>query len=329
MLARAVELLGRLPQTRLVACSSYLPTAPVGGPPGQGEFLNAAATVETGLSAAQLHRALLEIEAQLGRQREQHWAARTLDLDLLLYDDLVLRTNDLTVPHPAMAYRRFVLEPAVEIAANWTHPIIGWTIAELVAHLNNAEPYVAIAGPIGAGKTRLTRSIAQTYGGYAICDRLNATLLDMLDAYPSGRDAGAEIRLLDWRKQLLAAECCPQQHSLVISDFWFNQSLAYAATWLPLDEAQRVKRHCSGLEQLLVRPKLLVLLDVPAAISLDVIENRGQAIEQSWDYEHLALLRDNLLELAARPGVGPVTVVQGGDEERRLSQVLAAIESMH
>jgi thymidylate kinase len=150
----------------------------------------------------------------------------------------------------------------------------------------------------------------------------------MLEAYPPSRDAGAEIRLLNWRQQLLAAECCPQRHSLVISDFWVDQSLAYAAAWLPLDEAQRVERHCSDLEHLLVRPKLLVLVDVPEAISLDVIENRGQAIEQNWDYEHLALLRAKLLELAIRPGVGPMILVEGGDEERRLAQVLAAIESM-
>lgn len=327
-LASAAELIGRLPQSRLLSCSQWLPTAPVGGPPGQGEFLNAAVVLETGLSPQELHAALLAIELKLGRERQQHWAARTLDLDLLLYDDLVLRSDALTVPHPAMAYRRFVLAPAAEIAADWTHPIIGWTIGELLNHLDSAENYIAIAGPIGAGKTQLARAIVEAHGGHAICDRLNPTLLDVLDVYPSRYDAGAEIRLLDWRKELLDAECRPGEHALVVSDFWFEQSLAYAAAWLPLEETQRVERHCRALAPSVIRPKLLVLLDIPEAVSLDILEHRGQAIEQTWDCEHLASLRASLLALASRPGVGPVVLVDQGDQSQRLSEVLAAIESM-
>src|SRR5260221_497271 len=99
-----------------VAKSRWHATRPIGGPPGQREFLNGAALIETTLSPEQLHAALKQIEAAAGRNRGERWAPRTLDLDLLLYDDRVIDTPDLTVPHPRMAFRRFVLEPAAEVS---------------------------------------------------------------------------------------------------------------------------------------------------------------------------------------------------------------------
>ena len=89
----------------------------VGGPAGQRAFLNAAARLETSLPPAELLARLQRIEWHLGRTgAKTRWAARTLDLDLLLYDDLVLSTPYLTLPHPRMAFRRFVLEAAAEVA---------------------------------------------------------------------------------------------------------------------------------------------------------------------------------------------------------------------
>ena len=95
---------------------------PIGGPAGQEPFLNAAALLETSLPPAELLARLQRIELHLGRTRETRWAARTLDLDLLLYDNLVLNTPYLTLPHPRMAFRRFVLEPAAEVAPEMAHP---------------------------------------------------------------------------------------------------------------------------------------------------------------------------------------------------------------
>ena len=94
-----------------------------------------------------------KVEADLGRQRNEHWGPRTIDLDLLLYDDLTLADPDLVVPHPRMAWRRFVLEPAAEVAPEMLHPGTGWTIARLLDHLNQTPWYLAIAGPIGVGKS--------------------------------------------------------------------------------------------------------------------------------------------------------------------------------
>ena len=105
-------------------------TRPVGSEAGD-EFLNAAASMQTDQSPEELLTTLHEIETTFGRTRTRHWAPRTLDLDLILYDDFVSNTRQLVVPHPAMWYRRFVLDPAIEVAAEMVHPILGESIAQL------------------------------------------------------------------------------------------------------------------------------------------------------------------------------------------------------
>src|SRR5262249_50809739 len=118
--------------------------------------------------ATELHQRLAEIELELGRRREQHWGPRMIDLDLLLYDDLVLDTPTLTVPHPRMAFRRFVLEPAADVAPDMSHPTIGWSIRELLDHLNLAKPYVALMGVPGSGKTLLAERLSQVACAYLL-----------------------------------------------------------------------------------------------------------------------------------------------------------------
>jgi 2-amino-4-hydroxy-6-hydroxymethyldihydropteridine diphosphokinase len=155
LIRQALEDLVTLPGTRLIARSRLHETAPIGGPAGQGAFLNAAALVATALEPIELLAALRLIESQLGRVREERWAARSLDLDILLYDDAVVETAELAVPHPRMAFRRFVLEPAAEVAAWMLHPESGWTVGALLDHLNVGAPLVAIAGDDAAAVEQL------------------------------------------------------------------------------------------------------------------------------------------------------------------------------
>lgn len=135
--------------------STYHETAPVGGPSGQGAFLNAAVAVETSLHPQALHAALRAIEAEAGRVRKVRWDARTLDLDLVLFGDTVLETPALMVPHPRMAVRRFVLAPAAEVAPEAVDPITGRTLSQLLAHLDRRPSYVAIEAPPGPNRTAL------------------------------------------------------------------------------------------------------------------------------------------------------------------------------
>jgi 2-amino-4-hydroxy-6-hydroxymethyldihydropteridine diphosphokinase len=112
---RAVEELARLPATRLHGRSSLYRSRPVGGP-DQPDYVNAVAHLSTRLAPRELLRHCLAIEARHGRQREGKNAPRTLDLDLLLYDGLVMHEPGLTLPHPRMHQRGFVLQPLAEIA---------------------------------------------------------------------------------------------------------------------------------------------------------------------------------------------------------------------
>ncbi|GJM19374.1 MAG: 2-amino-4-hydroxy-6-hydroxymethyldihydropteridine diphosphokinase [Phycisphaeraceae bacterium] len=125
-----------LDDTRVLAVSAYLETAAV-GPGAQGAYFNAAMVVQTGLSPRALLDALLAIELANGRDRssEQRWGARTLDLDLLLYADRVIDEPGLSVPHPRLHERAFVLEPLAQIAPGWEVPGAGRVVAELLAQL--------------------------------------------------------------------------------------------------------------------------------------------------------------------------------------------------
>ena len=119
---RAFRALRELPASRCVACSPLYRSAAVGGPSGQPDYLNAAAALDTTLAPDELLTALQAIETAQGRTRTVRWGPRTLDLDLLLYDQLVLDEPRLTLPHPRLHERVFVLYPLYDIAPDLEIP---------------------------------------------------------------------------------------------------------------------------------------------------------------------------------------------------------------
>jgi 2-amino-4-hydroxy-6-hydroxymethyldihydropteridine diphosphokinase len=128
-----------------VHVSSFQETAPVGGPSGQNPYFNAVIRFSTRMDPETLLTRLKELERKAGRAAGPTWGERPLDLDILTYDRLRLKSGNLIVPHPRMTVRRFVLEPLEDVAPwGWVHPQLGWSVEAMLAHLDNAPPVVAL-----------------------------------------------------------------------------------------------------------------------------------------------------------------------------------------
>ena len=130
----------------LLQVSSLYRTPAVGGPTDQPDYLNAVIEVATELAAEDLLDICLQIETSAGRTREVRWAARTLDIDLLFIDNLTLNTAKLTLPHPLLHQRHFVLLPLVEIAADLQHPQLDCSVSRLLERLPPAAGIVRLTG---------------------------------------------------------------------------------------------------------------------------------------------------------------------------------------
>ena len=135
---KALREVAELEGTEMLAQSSLYLSKPV-GPQDQDDFINAVVKLETELSPLALLDALQAIENEHGRRRIRHWGPRTLDLDLLAYDDDCIESERLSVPHPQLQYRSFVLLPWLEIEADWVLPKLG-SIRALLENLNGQMP---------------------------------------------------------------------------------------------------------------------------------------------------------------------------------------------
>ncbi|TVQ52247.1 MAG: 2-amino-4-hydroxy-6-hydroxymethyldihydropteridine diphosphokinase [Spirulina sp. DLM2.Bin59] len=134
ILRGALLALDRVEGLKVVASSPWYRTAPVGPP--QPDYLNGCALLKTTLDPEDLLNHLLGIEQQFGRVRRERWGPRSLDLDLLFYGDRTLDLPHLTLPHPRMGDRPFVLVPLADIAPHWQHPHQGETVIQRLAQLD-------------------------------------------------------------------------------------------------------------------------------------------------------------------------------------------------
>jgi len=139
-LRTALGKIAKTPGIELISQSTFLENPAVGGPDDSPPFLNAAAEIRTTLGAHALLHQLMEIERSMGRSRREKWAPRNIDLDLLLFGDHIISSDELIVPHPLMHQRRFVLQPLAEIAPEVVHPTLQMTIAGLLAAVSGPGP---------------------------------------------------------------------------------------------------------------------------------------------------------------------------------------------
>ena len=297
-----------MPGVKFLAVSRYRETRPVGGPAGQDSFLNGACLIETELPPRDVLGMLAAVENTLHRERQERWGPRTIDLDLLLYDDLVMETAELTVPHPRMATRRFVLEPSAEIAGGFAYPPSACTIGDLLDNISVPSPLVAVVGVPGSGTAQVAAGVA---------DALMARLVECPAPLPQ------VARLADWRQTIaawaepLARDDWHDEPHGTVADYWFD-TLAIASDALALDDRAAFDRDLARAAAGIVSPQVAIALVADAA-KLDV----GTARLQERILRRLRCPSDR------SPGSPKaVIVVDARDLARATADATAAVEAM-
>ena len=329
LLDEALARLQRHPNIKVQRQSRYHETLPAGGAGAQPAYLNAAAVLQTSLPPQTLLAEFQKVEADLGRRRVERWGPRTVDLDLLLYNDLTLTASDLIIPHPRMAWRRFVLEPAAEVAPEMLHSGTGWTLARLLEHLNQAPWYLAIAGPIGVGKSCLAAEIAEECGAQLITEEFDLSRLEAFYRDPSGHAWQIELEFLEQRARQLAIGRpeWARQDRPTVGDFWFEQSPAFASVWLSGEQWPAYQARWAELRPLVVRPRLTVLLGAPLEAMLARIRARGRGGEELLTIEQLRRI-EQALDHQAATAEGPVLRLDALDKKAAVVELVAAVEAM-
>lgn len=332
-LDRAVELLRFMPGISLVAVSRYRETRPIGGPAGQGPFLNGACLVDTVLPPQDVLGILTAVENTLERARVVRWGERSIDLDLLVYDDVILDSGPLTIPHPRMATRRFVLEPCVEIAPEVPHPVLGCTLRDLLATITAPGPLVAVVGVPGAGVREILATMSDTL--------LAPVTLAPLPP-PRGSDPRAWHGTADAWAATLATLPDDGCHPL-LTDCWLDMLPLAAVDQLTPAEVARLERHVEQLAG--PRPQVALLLTATTAAleercafhrtaaASDVFGDVAPAATVCGSASHLERLQqrlvDRLLGPARRPDAPPAVVTVAADDlAQAADEAIAAVEAM-
>jgi len=346
-LDRAIELLRFMPGIDLRAVSRFRETVPVGGPPAQDAFMNGACLIETELPPRAVLDMLAAIENTLQRERRERWGPRTIDLDLLLYDDLELESPELTLPHPRMATRRFVLEPAAEIARDLVVPPTRCTVGDLLDAISSPHPFVSVVGVPGSGASEVASAVA---------DATLARLIHAPTPWPSADVCAAT--LARWRQTLdawsapLTGPTWDDEPHATVADYWCGGLMAAAAEALDPDDAARFHADVEAAAAASRVPTVAILLLVDAATLGERVAFRARHAHGHSDVFHdltpaavlcdrpdeviapLVALQDRLARSLRCPGgrrpdaPRAVLVIDGTDLARAADEAIAAVEAM-
>jgi 2-amino-4-hydroxy-6-hydroxymethyldihydropteridine diphosphokinase len=325
---KALELLaGRGVGVRVV--SALIETEAVGGPPNQPMFLNGAALVETDLSPRELLEVCAEVESALGRDRSAgRWAARTIDIDILVYGQRVIDAPDLTVPHPRIAKRGFVLEPLAEIAPGLSVPGTGKSVAELWAAYNaesfrpawkpRAIPcrHIAVEGPMGVGKTTLAARLAHELGYRLILESPETNpFLPMMYKDRRRWAFHAQVAfLLDRWRQLSSLAQGDLFAPGAVADYFFEKDRIFAGINLSVEELVLYLRLEEGMGERLPRPDAVIYLRASLPALLARVKRRGIGYELGEDLRgYLERISQAYGEHFRRPDGAPVLVIDTDD----------------
>jgi 2-amino-4-hydroxy-6-hydroxymethyldihydropteridine diphosphokinase len=292
-LDRAVALLRATPGIAHMRVSSYHETEPVGGPAGQGKYLNAAAELQTDLAPCAMLRLLLAVEQELGRVRQERCGPRTLDLDLLLYGQEVHAIHeadcDLIVPHPRLHERLFVLAPLAEIAPLAVHPILQSTVADLLRRVRQASDLTGLRAVVTGSSSGIGQAIA-----LALADAGAAVVVhghrSAERAQEVARTCGTKARVLlaDLRDEAACAGLVERAWGEGPIDVWINNAGADILTGAARHWS--FERKLEELWQVDVRATILLARDVGRRMRE---RGSGTIINMSWDQAETGMEGDS------------------------------------
>lgn len=276
------------------------------------DFLNACIAIETYLTPQEILAKILSIEKKLGRERstKNGYASRTIDIDIIYFEKEILQTDALTIPHPNLEKRKFVLLPLADIAPQFYHPILNKdtrnliqeckdrtqvekttlklykTKKELFASLN----FMAIEGNIGAGKTTLAHKIAEDFNGKLVLERFadNPFLPKFYE--DQGRYAfPLEMSFLADRYQQFTDDTSQFDlfKNFMVSDYDIYKSLIFAQVTLQSDEFNLYRKLFNLMYKEVQKPRIYVYLYQSTERLLENIKKRGRAYEQSIESAYL------------------------------------------
>ncbi|MDT0647487.1 2-amino-4-hydroxy-6-hydroxymethyldihydropteridine diphosphokinase [Zunongwangia sp. F260] len=304
-------------------------------------FLNACVTVATRFSSEEVLRKLLQIETEAGRSRtgSGNYQNRTLDLDILLFEDEVMETENLKIPHPEMQNRKFVLQPLHDIAAKEMHPVLKKTISGLLQQTKDKTEinriseelkllqknysfknynYIAVEGNIGAGKTSFSTMISQDFNAKLILERFKDN--PFLPKFYEDKERYAfslEMSFLADRYQQLSDDI--SQYDLfkdfVISDYDVFKSLIFAKITLQEDEYLLYNKLFHLMYKELVKPELYIYLYQNTDRLLENIKKRGRDYEQNIQSEYLMEINKSYLSFIKSQTGMKVQIIDISDKD--------------
>ncbi len=284
-------------------------------------FYNCALLLHSNSSAQKVLNQILKVEKELGRIRlnQEGYQSRIIDVDLIAFDDQIIDTEKLQVPHPLMQNRNFVLLPMQDLKLNWKHPILQKTISELIAItpddsvctvVQNLESpiakiplnqfnYIAFEGNIGAGKTTLVHKIAEDFNGKTVLERFADN--PFLPKFYKDQNRYAfplEMSFLADRYQQLADDLAQFDlfKDFIVADYHIFKSLIFAKITLAEDEYRLYRNLFDIIYKEMPKPDLYVYLYQNTERLLQNIKKRGRIYEQNIEATYLDKINNGYLE---------------------------------
>jgi 2-amino-4-hydroxy-6-hydroxymethyldihydropteridine diphosphokinase len=343
-LNQAIDMLRFMPGVALLEVSQFMETRPVGGPPGQPAYLNAACLIETSFEPEELLAMLAAIENTLDRRREQRWGPRSIDLDLLLHGDRIIENERLQLPHPRMTTRRFVLEPAAEIASDLRHPQAGCTIGDLLENISQRHLHVAVVGIPGSGCPEVASAVADV----TLSRQLHAPAALPIAGGPDGTAAEATAFWQETLRQYAAPlkrSGWPGDPHGTVADYWLETVRLAAERCLAPAGRREFLTAFDRLAAGTVPPHIVLFLEVGRDALRERISYCRQPIRQSdvfadlvcsglpetSEAEALLALQDDLkccLTGGSAPRPKAVIRFDADDLGRTVNEAVAAIEAI-